>query len=239
MSGQSQDVPAAAARALRRVRVIELGQAVREVLVAVAATEVDVDVLADASAAARSISAQLSAVQRPLKQVATTDDLAASERFFSPVSGQGNPMSPPLVFEHSGSPADGSGSVRATTSLDRRFEGPPGFVHGGITALLFDEALGYAVKNAGRWGMTAALTVSYRTALPLDVPFTISAHVVGIDGRKTHAEASICLASAPSVAVANCTALFIQPRDDTYEKYFGALVDDSGAGIVGKLNSKV
>lgn len=214
---------------LRREAVAELGQALREAIVALVATEVsDADIRA-AAASAREISALLSQVSRPLKQLASIDDLQAGVRFFSPIVGPGNPMAPPLQFR-----ALRDGIVSRTT-LDRRFEGPAGFVHGGITALIFDEALGRAAAHARRWGMTASLTVDYRRAIPLDVPLEIIARVTGTEGRKTMLEGTLALVSAPEIHLATATGLFIQPREEKHAEYFGDLVDASGEPASGNF----
>jgi acyl-coenzyme A thioesterase PaaI-like protein len=126
-------------------------------------------------------------------------------------------MSPPLVFERIGE------RVVVHASLDRRFEGPPGFVHGGVTGLLLDEVLGQAGTLAGRWGMTAFLNITYRRALPLDTELELTSQIDWIDGRKTHVVGGIALASNPSVPFVEAEALFIEPRPDKQADYFGEL----------------
>ncbi|WP_231123421.1 hotdog family protein [Nocardioides sambongensis] len=56
-----------------------------------------------------------------------------------PVTGPENAIAPPL---HLGGLPDGS--VRGTVTLGLPYQGPPGCVHGGISALLLDHALGVA-----------------------------------------------------------------------------------------------
>ncbi|MEX3104165.1 MULTISPECIES: hypothetical protein [unclassified Streptomyces] len=41
-------------------------------------------------------------------------------------------------------------------------EGPPGYGHGGFTAMLLDEVMGHACVAAGHPGMTVSLTTHYR-----------------------------------------------------------------------------
>ncbi len=195
----------------------ELGTALREVVVAQAANEVSIGHLEEATALARQISELLSENRRPLNRVASVDSLPEAIRYFSPVTGLGNPMSPPLEFEREGE------SVVVHTTLDRRFEGPPGFVHGGVTGLLLDEVLGHAATQAGRWGMTAFLNITYRRALPLDTGLVLTSTIDRIDGRKTHVVGAIALASNPSVPCVEAEALFIEPRVERQERYFGEL----------------
>ena len=212
----------------RRAAVANLGSALREVLVAQAANEVSLDHLADATALAREITALLSENPRDLTRVASVDSLPDAIRYFSPVTGLGNPMSPPLVFGRDGD------SVVARTSLDRRFEGPPGFVHGGVTGLLLDEVLGQAGTRAGRWGMTAYLTITYRRALPLDTELLLASTIDWFEGRKTHVVGTIALASDPTVPYVHAEALFIEPREERQERYFGELRDLDGAPQSGR-----
>jgi acyl-coenzyme A thioesterase PaaI-like protein len=205
-------------RVLRqREAVAGLGSALREVIVAQAANEVPLTKLAEAAALARQISALISGNERDLTQVASVDSLPEAIRYFSPVTGLGNPMSPPLIFERDGE------RVVAHAALDRRYEGPPGFVHGGVTGLILDEVMGQAGTQAGRWGMTAFLNLTYRRALPLDTELEFTSHIDWIDGRKTHVVGGIALAANPSVMHVEAEALFIEPRAERQADYFGEL----------------
>jgi acyl-coenzyme A thioesterase PaaI-like protein len=208
----------------RRESVAALGSALREVLVAQAANEVSLDHLAEATTLAREITALLSENPRDLTRVASVDSLPDAIRYFSPVTGLGNPMSPPLVFGREGD------RVVVRTSLDRRFEGPPGFVHGGVTGLLLDEV----GTLAGRWGMTAYLNITYRRALPLDTEFELTSHIDWFEGRKTHVVGGIALASDPAVDYVQAEALFIEPREERHERYFGELRDLDGSPQSGR-----
>ena len=150
------------------------------------------------------------------------DDMVELIRFFNPASGPGNPMAPPIVMttiEH---------GVRSRVTLDRRFEGPPGFVHGGITGLLLDEVLGGAATRAGRWGMTAYLNITYRRALPIDEELEIVGRIEREEGRKTFVVGTIALASDPTRAFVEAEALFIEPKPSTHAGYFGELTDAEG-----------
>ena len=59
-------------------------------------------------------------------------------RFFpySPVVGPLNPVAPPLVVTFDGE------RLRGRVTLSATYAGPPGAVHGGIVAMVFDELLG-------------------------------------------------------------------------------------------------
>jgi acyl-coenzyme A thioesterase PaaI-like protein len=64
-------------------------------------------------------------------------------------------------------------------------------VHGGVSALLLDHALGVANGWAGTSGMTAELTLRYRRLAPLFQPLTLTARQVAVDGRKIRTEGSL------------------------------------------------
>lgn len=71
-------------------------------------------------------------------------------RDLSAFSGSLNPLAPPMkirVDDYDGRPCL-LGEVR----IEREREGPPGFVHGGVIAGLFDELAGAAQSLTGRRG---------------------------------------------------------------------------------------
>jgi uncharacterized protein (TIGR00369 family) len=75
--------------------------------------------------------------------------------------------------------------------LTALYEGPPGFVHGGISALVLDQLLGAAALANGTPGMTATLETSYRRPTPHGVPLVAEARAVRSEGRTTWVTAEI------------------------------------------------
>lgn len=96
-----------------------------------------------------------------------------------PVTGPENAIAPPMTLH--GLP-DRSIEGRATLGLP--YQGPPGCVHGGVSALLLDHTLGVANHWAGDSGMTGTLTLRYHRPTPLFVELTVRARQVSVDGRK-------------------------------------------------------
>ncbi|UFS58162.1 PaaI family thioesterase [Subtercola endophyticus] len=206
-----------------RASLAALGSALREVGAALAATDVDSGQLDRAAALAREITAIVGAKRRSIWEVPSVDDMARGIRYFNPVTGLGSPASPPIVFEHT------SSGVVARAILDRRFEGPPAHLHGGVSALILDSVLAQAATQADRWGMTAYLNVTYLSALPLEVELVFRSHIVSTSGRKTVVKGTIVVASAPEVVCVEAEALFIEPSAEKKGVYFSKLTDAHGA----------
>lgn len=104
---------------------------------------------------------------------------------FSPQIGRYNPLAPPVAVEVR------DGAVHGRANLDAAYEGPPGCVHGGIIASLFDEILGIANIVAGVGAMTGTLTITYRSPTPLRTDLTLAARVLSVDGRKVRTAGTI------------------------------------------------
>lgn len=103
-----------------------------------------------------------------------------------PVSGPENAIAPPLPLR--GMP---DGSIEGQVTLGLPYQGPPGCVHGGVSAMLLDHTLGVANHWSGDSGMTATLTLRYHRPTPLFVELTVRARKVSVDGRKIHTTGEI------------------------------------------------
>ena len=104
---------------------------------------------------------------------------------FSPVVGLYHPIAPPVLVEIT------DGVVHGRANLGSMFEGPPGCVHGGIIAELFDELLGIVNIAAGVGAMTGTLTIRYRRPTPLLTDLRFEGRHDGIEGRKVFATGSL------------------------------------------------
>jgi acyl-coenzyme A thioesterase PaaI-like protein len=202
--------------------VTELGAALRDLVDAAVRSTVDPAELTAAAAGAREITARLSTSQRPVHQLSALDDLASFRRVYNPVTGVGNPLAAPLAIRQED---DG---VVADASFGSAYEGPPGYVHGGVSSLLMDQLLGAAAKAAGRWGMTARLELDYRRPVPLATPLVLRARMTEEAGRRTVTTGTIALADAPDQPLVAARGVFVAPRPDRTASYFRAVVDASG-----------
>lgn len=103
-----------------------------------------------------------------------------------PVTGPENAVAPPLVLA-----ADPDGSVAGTVNLGITYQGPPGCVHGGISALLLDHTLGVANAHAGTSGMTGTLTLRYEQPVPLHTDLVVRGWQDRVEGRKIWSRGTI------------------------------------------------
>lgn len=120
----------------------------------------------------------------------------------NPLSGISNPLAPPLNIWIDGDVA------HARARLGWAYEGPPGSVHGGYVAALFDQFMGMAQAIGGQPGMTGTLSVRYLRRTPLDTELRLVGRVVRLEGRKTIVSAEL---SALGETTATCEALFVRP----------------------------
>lgn len=96
----------------------------------------------------------------------------------SPFIGMANPLARPMEMVFGGD------RIQGRVTLDELHEGPPGCVHGGYVAALFDEVLGAAQVLSGNAGMTGRLTVHYRSPTPLHQELRLQATLKRVEGRK-------------------------------------------------------
>jgi acyl-coenzyme A thioesterase PaaI-like protein len=202
--------------------VSDLGDALRGLVDASVRTAVGAAELSDAAAQAREVTARLATTRRPPHELPALDDPVAFRRVYNPVSGVGSALAPPLEIR------EDDGGVVAETVLGLAYEGPPGFLHGGMSGLLMDQLLGAAAISAGLWGMTVRLELDYRGPVPLDTPLLLRARVSEDAGRKTIATGTIARADAPDRALVEARGIFVAPRADRIADYFGAVTDASG-----------
>ncbi len=202
--------------------VTELGGALRDLVETSVRSTVDAGQLRAAAKEARAITTRLAAAQRSAHQLPVLDDPIAFRRVFNPVSGVGSAIAPPFRFRRA------DGGVLGEGSLGLAFEGPPGFLHGGMSGLLMDQLLGEATIAAGLWGMTARLELDYRAPVPLLTPLVLRGRVTEDAGRKTTVEGTIALAAEPDRALVEGRGIFVVPRGEKAEAYFSAITDASG-----------
>ena len=121
----------------------------------------------------------------------------------NPLAGWSNPIAPPLNSWIDGDRAYG------TCQCSWAYEGPPGSLHGGMVAAIFDQFLGMAQVLGGQPGMTGYLHVNYHNRTPLNTELKLEGRLVKIEGRKTIMRGEMF---AGKVMTASCEGLFVQPK---------------------------
>ena len=81
--------------------------------------------------------------------------------------------------------------VYGSFRLLARYEGPPGHAHGGIVALLIDEAMGKLNRPDSIVALTAEMSIRYVRPVPVRKKITIEAHPVEDNGRNYWRECTI------------------------------------------------
>ena len=133
-------------------------------------------------------------------------DHTAQNRCFG--CGQANPSGLRLEFFLAG-----DGSVVSLPTVPETFEGPRGFLHGGIVATLLDEAMSKSVRVKGFTAMTRHLEVEYLRPVPSGAPIRLEGRAVQSDGRKHHTEARILDGAGKVLAKSKGLFIEVKPRD--------------------------
>jgi len=174
----------------------------------VAATEISGDVLRQVAAQVREAAVVLGRRTRSRAELPGADDLSGGFRMYNPVTGSGSAPAPPLRIEVAGN------AVVGTRTLDLAFEGPPSFAHGGASAMLLDQPLGYAASAAGHPGMTVTLEIRYRAPVPLQTPLRLTAEVSEVNGRRVTARGVVATEAEPGTALVEASGAFIALRPE-------------------------
>lgn len=119
--------------------------------------------------------------------------------------GEHNVLAPPMVVRFDD--VDGRPSAVGEVTCNRLHEGPPGSVHGGYVAGLFDDILGSTQHLAGSSFVTGVLTVRYRNLTPLDTPLRFTGWIDHARGRRLVAKATC---HAGDTLTAQADALFVR-----------------------------
>ncbi len=75
--------------------------------------------------------------------------------------------------------------------LGDEYQGGSGFLHGGIIALLLDEAMSKACRFHSEHAVTADLRVEYKRPIPANAEIVVEGFVTRRDGRQLYHEGEI------------------------------------------------
>jgi len=198
----------------QRAAIAALGDALRALVDATVRTAAPTEVLHRMTDEVRLLTGRLTGRRRTRAEIPAVDEFPGEIRMYSPVTGAGSPLAPPMQVT-----ADSGGAVGRCT-LGIAHEGPPGYGHGGMSAMLLDELMGRACIAAGLPGMTVSLQVRYRRPVPLETPLRVHARVTGTEGRKVFVAGSISIEEDPSAVVVTADGVFVTPDPDRTRALF-------------------
>ncbi|MEE6177815.1 PaaI family thioesterase [Mycobacterium sp. 050134] len=178
-----------------------LADAVRELIDATIRTEADDDVIAEARSAVEAVTASLRQRTRPVGVSYRVDGRALP--LGNAAVGLCNPIAPPVVVHH-----QGGGRCWSEFVLGSAYEGPPGLVHGGVSALVLDHMLGEAASEGlSKPRFTGTITVKYLRGTPLG-PLRCEAWIDRKEGVKAFAHGTISDTAGVTV---EADGVFIEP----------------------------
>jgi acyl-coenzyme A thioesterase PaaI-like protein len=181
-----------------------LAVAVRELIDATIRTTVPPEAAEAARVEIDAIVARLQAQQLPGPAGVRFNSEGRAWNWGNAAVGLRNAVAPPLAITHVA-----SGLAYAEVDLGAAYEGPPGLVHGGVTAMLLDHLMGEtAAASFTRITFTGTLTMTYRRGTPLG-PLRLDARIDREEGRKVWVVASVSDAQGPTV---EAEGIFIIPR---------------------------
>ncbi len=180
-----------------------LAQEVRELIDATIRSTVDGEDVEQARAAIAEATARLRKEQIPASFGVRFNSDGTSRPWGNAVVGLRNAVAPPLTIEN-----DPAGRAWSSFHLGAAYEGPPGLVHGGVSALLLDQLLGEAAAAGGKPGMTGTLTLRYRRGTPLG-DLRGEAWIDRVEGVKTIVKGHLADADGPTV---EAEGIFILPK---------------------------
>jgi acyl-coenzyme A thioesterase PaaI-like protein len=202
---QYTDIGDVSAGEVERMRTVygALAESVRQLIDATIRTEVDADAVAAVKAEIDAATATLRSNQcdGPFGVRFTTggDRLA----WGNPVIGIRNPIAPPLRIQR-----DTDGRVFTDFHLGAAYEGPPGHVHGGVSALVLDHVLGEVAAHEETPRFTGTITLRYLRPTRLG-ELHAEARITRTDGFKAYAAGH--LADDEGITV-EAEGVFIQPK---------------------------
>ena len=106
----------------------------------------------------------------------------------------------------------GDGTVVCVAAIADTFEGPYGYLHGGIIATLLDETMSKSIRAQGYTAMTRHMEVDYLRPVPSAAPLRLEGHIARSEGRKHWAEAKIIGADGTTLAQGKGLFIEVRPR---------------------------
>ncbi len=122
--------------------------------------------------------------------------------------GRHNPIGLHLVFE-----PDGEGVATRYTPRPED-QGFPDVMHGGLLALLLDEAMFWAMYGDGICAVTARMETRFRRPVALDAPLTVRGRVQRRRGRRIEVQATVSGEAGETFAEASGLFVRMSPEQE-------------------------
>jgi acyl-coenzyme A thioesterase PaaI-like protein len=187
----------------QRVLYQPLTDAIRKLIGAGIHTDVDEATAREAQIAVEAVTAMLESKQRTVTTTLRHETTGRPLAWANPAVGLRNAIAPPMVIHH-----EADGRAWSEFTLSGAYEGPPGWVHGGICALVLDHILGEAASDGlTQPKFTGTITVKYLRGTPLG-KLRAEAFIERTEGVKTFARGYLIDAEGTTV---EAEGVFIRP----------------------------
>lgn len=111
------------------------------------------------------------------------------------------------------------GALTAKAWFGPGTQGPPGHAHGGATAAVLDEAMGFCCWLAGHRVVAAHIEVDFRGMVPIGAVATLEAAVERVEGRKVFPRARLSLGDG--TLAAESSGIFLELDADQLRRLAG------------------
>ncbi len=180
-----------------------LTESLRKLIDAALHTEVDERTVSDAKDRIEALTELLDNKRRTVTTTLRHESTGRPLAWANPAVGLRNAIAPPMVIHH-----EDDGRCWSEFSLSGAYEGPPGWVHGGICALVLDHLLGEAASDGlTKPKFTGTISLRYLRGTPLG-PLRAEAAVEREEGVKTFAKGYLIDADGVTV---EAEGVFIRP----------------------------
>ncbi len=126
--------------------------------------------------------------------------------------GESNPIGLKLRFTWDGKTA------RAEFTPRENHQGWSGYLHGGITTCVLDEAMGWTALYAGYNNVTAKMQTRFRRMIPIGETCTVTCAIIKQNSRLIETEAKITAKDGTVLAEATSTQFIVDSRGQEPEK---------------------
>lgn len=166
-------------------------------------TEADEHTVRDARAAIEAVTERLERHRRTVGSTLRHEGTGRPLAWANPAVGLRNAIAPPMIINHGD-----DGRCWSEFTLSAAYEGPPGWVHGGICALVLDHILGEAASEGlTKPKFTGTITLKYLRGTPLG-PLRAEAFIERSEGVKTFARGHLGDADGTTV---EAEGIFVRP----------------------------